>query len=178
MACRISALLFLFTYTAPVYAAGDADRVAELPTLDPKAVEAIAKDTPGASHSGDDVEVISILGSPLKRERIAGSAHRVEDDALERWEYDDAGRLLKQVPGVYVRDEDGYGLRPNIGLRGANSDRSRKVVLMEDGVLFAPAPYSASAAYYFPIVTRVTGLEVFKGPAAIRYGPNTIGGAV
>ncbi|MEL6349945.1 MAG: TonB-dependent receptor, partial [Myxococcota bacterium] len=82
------------------------------------------------------------------------------------------------VPGVTVRGEDGFGLRPNIGIRGANSDRSAKVTLTEDGVLLGPAPYAAPAAYYFPMVTRMVGVEVFKGPAAIRFGPQTVGGAV
>ena len=49
---------------------------------------------------------------------------------------------------------------------------------MEDGILLTPAPYSAPAAYYFPLMSRISGVEVFKGPAAIRYGPNTIGGAI
>ena len=66
----------------------------------------------------------------------------------------------------------------DIGLRGANPDRSAKLTLMEDGVLMGPAPYSAPAAYYFPLTTRMTAVEVFKGPASIRYGPNTIGGAI
>ncbi|HET6346491.1 MAG TPA: TonB-dependent receptor, partial [Myxococcota bacterium] len=71
-----------------------------------------------------------------------------------------------------------FGLRPNIGLRGASSERSSKVTLLEDGILFAPAPYSAAAAYYFPLITRMIAVEVFKGPAAIPYGPHTIGGAL
>src|SRR5688572_13704098 len=49
---------------------------------------------------------------------------------------------------------------------------------MEDGILFGPAPYSAPAAYYFPLITRLTQLRVVKGPAAILYGPHTVGGAV
>ena len=49
---------------------------------------------------------------------------------------------------------------------------------MEDGIFHAGAPYSAPAAYYFPLMSRISGVEVFKGPAAIRYGPNTIGGAI
>ncbi|MCA2977924.1 MAG: TonB-dependent receptor, partial [Myxococcaceae bacterium] len=110
--------------------------------------------------------------------RITGSAVTLTQEDLERRELNDVHRVLGEVPGVYFREEDGLGLRPNIGLRGANPDRSAKVTLMEDGLLFAPAPYAAPAAYYFPLITRMVGLEVYKGPAAIRFGPQTIGGAI
>ena len=79
---------------------------------------------------------------------------------------------------MYIRDEDGFGLRPNIGLRGGNSDRSAKITLLEDGVPLSPAPYAAPAAYYFPMTMRIVGVEVIKGAAAIRHGPQTIGGAI
>ena len=69
-------------------------------------------------------------------------------------------------------------MRPNIGIRGAMSDRSKKITLMEDGVLFGPAPYSAPAAYFFPLMMRMQSVRVVKGPSAITYGPHTIGGAV
>ena len=125
-----------------------------------------------------DVEVIRVVGEAARARRIAGSAHLVDATELKRFEYDDVGRALVKVPGVYVRDEDGFGLRPNIGIRGANSDRSAKIVLLEDGVLLGLAPYSAPAAYFVPLMTRMEGLEVFKGPAAVRTGPFTVGGAV
>ncbi len=120
----------------------------------------------------------SLFDQPEGIPRISGSAHVVGEEELETFENDDIHAVLSTVPGVYVRGEDGFGLRPNIGLRGANSDRSSKVTLMEDGILFGPAPYAAPAAYYFPLTTRLVGIEVFKGPAAIRFGPNTIGGAI
>ena len=110
--------------------------------------------------------------------RVAGSAQVIGKEELERQEANDLHRVLQGVPGVYVREEDGFGLRPNIGIRGASADRSGKVTLMEDGVLSGPAPYSAAAAYYTPLMTRMVGVEIYKGPASIRFGPQTIGGAV
>lgn len=110
--------------------------------------------------------------------RTPGALHVIGKRTLERYRYDDVHAVVQTVPGVYVRQEDGLGLRPNIGLRGAASDRSQKITLMEDGVLLAPAPYSAPAAYYFPILSRMSQVRVIKGPSAISYGPQTIGGAI
>jgi len=136
-------------------------------------------DDDDALDAGDDARVgETLIGRRRDQKRMVGSAHTVDAEQLERMEADDVHRVLRGVPGVYVRDEDGTGLRPNIGLRGASSDRSAKVTLLEDGVLFGPAPYAAPAAYYFPLTTRITGVEVWKGPAAIRQGPHTIGGAI
>lgn len=124
------------------------------------------------------VERIRILGTSDGLRTDAGSATFIDEALLSKFEYDDINRVLAKVPGVNIRQEDGYGLRPNIGFRGATPERSKKIALMEDGILIAPAPYSASAAYYFPLVSRMTGVEVFKGPASIKYGPNTVAGAL
>lgn len=119
---------------------------------------------------------VTVVGTSVSR--TAGSAHIVREAQLERFEYDDPAAVLQQVPGTYVRQEDGVGLRPNIGIRGVNPDRSKKLTLMEDGILFGPAPYSAPAAYYFPLMTRMTSVRVIKGPGAIAYGPQTVAGAI
>ncbi len=108
----------------------------------------------------------------------AGSGTVLNEEQLETMGYDDPHSTLRQAPGVYVRTEDGFGLRPNIGMRGVNPERSKKITLMEDGVLFGPAPYSAPAAYYFPLMARMTGIEVLKGPSALLYGPQTVAGAI
>jgi len=119
---------------------------------------------------------LTVVGT--KEKQTAGSAHILKAEELERSNQDDVHQVLKQVPGVYSRGEDGFGLRPNIGIRGVSPDRSKKVTLMEDGILFGPAPYAAPAAYYFPVVTRMDGMRVIKGPGAVSFGPQTVGGAV
>ena len=139
---------------------------------------ALAQDNAGENVKDDIQDVIQIFGNKQALETATGSGFVLNEAALEQFEFDDIHRVLQSVPGVYIREEDGYGLRPNIGLRGATSERSSKIALMEDGVLIAPAPYSAPAAYYFPNVSRMTQVEVFKGPSAITYGPNTVGGAI
>jgi Fe(3+) dicitrate transport protein len=119
---------------------------------------------------------ISVVGTRVQQ--TSGSAHVVSAKQLQRFKQDDPHKVFLSVPGVYIRGEDGFGLRPNIGIRGALSDRSKKITLMEDGVLFGPAPYSAPAAYYFPLMTRMDSVRVVKGPSAVSFGPHTVGGAI
>jgi len=149
----------------------------ELPPVPaPEPPPATPPATPPAPPKPEVVTEVSVVGTRV--ERTAGSAHVIRNKDLERLEHDDPAKVLQAIPGVYARGEDGFGLRNNIGLRGTTSDRSKKVALMEDGVPFGPAPYSAPAAYYFPLMTRMTQLRVIKGPGAIVYGPQTIGGAI
>lgn len=122
-------------------------------------------------------EVVTI-GSRDAIENITGSAHFIGEDALDKFEYSDVQRIAREIPGVSIQIEDGYGLRPNISIRGVATERSGRITLLEDNVLIAPAPYSAPSAYYFPTAGRIQAFEVVKGPAAITQGPYTIGGAL
>lgn len=136
---------------------------------------------PSAEVEAEPDETVPLLETVVvgtSEAQTSGAVHLIKDEKLQQFEYNDPQAVLKLVPGVYGRGEDGFGLRPNIGLRGANSDRSKKVTLLEDGVLFGPAPYSAPAAYYFPLVTRMQSVRVLKGPSAIMHGPQTVGGTI
>lgn len=132
----------------------------------------------GAPSDPVELDAIIVTGSREDARSTGGSATFLDEEALAAFGYSDVNRVLRQVPGVTIQEEDGYGLRPNIGIRGTGTDRSARVAIMEDGVLIAPAPYAAPAAYYFPRLARMTGVEVTKGPGAIKYGPQTTGGAI
>ena len=133
------------------------------------------------AFSADDIEKIesvTIIGSVEDLRKLPGSGQVIPNEDLLKAMDTDIQKILTAVPGVYMRTEEGYGLRPNISIRGTAIERSGKVTIMEDGVLVAPSPYTSSSAYYFPTTGRIHSVEVLKGPAAVSQGPQTIGGAI
>lgn len=124
-------------------------------------------------------EVTRVTGQRLfEGDRLAGSSHVVDEAELRATQPFSANEILRRVPGVSIRDEDGAGLRPNIGFRGLNPDRSRNLLVLEDGVPVQMGPYGEPELYYAPRLERMRSLEVVKGAAAILYGPRTTGGVL
>lgn len=121
---------------------------------------------------------VDVIGTQDQLLLTPGSAHVIEQEVLEESRPFTVNEVLRKVPGLHVRDEEGFGLRPNIGVRGLNPTRSTKVTLLEDGVPLAYAPYGDNASYYHPPIERYERIEVLKGPGQILYGPQTIGGVL
>jgi Fe(3+) dicitrate transport protein len=111
-------------------------------------------------------------------DHIPGSGRVVTKEDLERNHRFTINEALREVPGVNVRDEDGFGLRPNIGIRGLNPTRSTKIHIMEDGVPIMLLPYGDQSSYYFPPLFRFDRIEVLKGSGQLLFGPQSIGGVM
>lgn len=110
--------------------------------------------------------------------KVPGSVSLIDQEAIKNLKPVSGNEVLRRVPGVHVVDEEGLGMRVNIGIRGLDPDRSRSVLMLEDGVPVALAPYGEPEMYYTPAIDRMAGVEILKGSGQILYGPQTIGGVV
>ena len=134
--------------------------------------------TPGGIAVDVSVTSSYLAGTPESLSEIPGSIERIDRQTLENSRAFNFSEVLRKVSGVNVRDEEGFGLRPNIGIRGTNPTRSTKVLLLEDGLPLSYAPYGDNASYYHPPVERYESIEVLKGSGQIAYGPQTIAGLI
>ncbi len=122
------------------------------------------------------VQVLGGTSSAL--DRVPGSATAVSAKTIEQIQPLSANDVLRTVPGVHIQDEEGAGLRANIGIRGLDPDRSRSVLVLEDGIPVSLAPYGEPEMYYSPPIDRMSRIEVIKGSGSILFGPQTIGGVI
>ncbi len=121
---------------------------------------------------------VDVVGNAVGASRAPGSAAVIDARTLEESRVFNVNEALRKVPGVHVREEEGVGLRPNIGMRGLNPTRSTKTLLLEDGLPLSFAPYGDNASYYHPPIDRYESIEVSKGSQVIRFGPQTAGGVI
>ncbi len=121
---------------------------------------------------------IDVIGAEQNLPLLGGSASTITAEELRDSKVFTINEALRRVPGINVRDEEGFGLRPNIGIRGLNPTRATKVTLLEDGIPLAYAPYGDNASYYHPAIDRFDSIEVLKGANALQFGPQTIGGVI
>jgi len=132
---------------------------------------------------GTFAESVTVMGTriaptPEAVRRIPGSVEVLDSETLEKSHVLTSSEALRKVSGLNVRDEEGLGLRPNIGIRGLNPTRSTKTLLLEDGIPLTFAPYGDNASYYHPPIERFEAIEVLKGSGQIAYGPMTVGGVI
>lgn len=110
---------------------------------------------------------------------IPGSVFLISREEIAERRPMDANEVLRTVPGVHIREDSGpVGMRLNIGIRGLNPDRSRSLLVLEDGLPLSLAPYGEPEMYYSPPIDRMSRIEILKGSGSIVHGPQTIGGVL
>lgn len=142
----------------------------------PEAATANAADSNGADAGTIEVRVIGTKPDALRA--VPGSGTVVSEREIARAEPLNVGEMLRRVPGLQVREDEGAGLRLDVGVRGLDGTRSRRVLMLEDGIPLAVNPYGEPDVYYGPPIERMRGIEVVKGSGSILFGPQTIGGVI
>ena len=121
---------------------------------------------------------VDVIGGKEALLKTPSSAAIIEREELESSHVFTTSEALRKAPGLVLRDEEGFGMRPNIGVRGLNPTRSTKVLLLEDGIPVTYAPYGANESYYHPTIDRFSSIEVLKGASQIKFGPLTAGAVI
>ena len=121
---------------------------------------------------------IDVLGgSQAELAKIPGSVQTVSASELTRLQPMSTEAALKQVPGLVIKPEEESAVVANIGMRGLSAGEY-KTLILEDGVPVAADLFFGNSRYYNPRIQRMNSIEVLKGAASLRYGPNTIGGVI
>lgn len=132
------------------------------------------------SGSPFELAPIEIIGQSMREhKKLTGTMSKLEPDTVDLIKPVGTQELLEFIPGINGYADDGFGnSRLSIGIRGLNPRRSARVLILEDGVPIQPAVYIYPNAYYNPPADRIDAVEVIKGSAAVRYGPQTMGGVI
>ena len=138
-------------------------------------------------NKGDENDSSKIIPMPqiqvlLQRDRllskVPGSVFVLDTKTIKKISPTTSNELLRKVTGLHVVDEEGAGLRLNIGVRGLDPDRSRNILILEDGIPVALNPYGEPEMYFSPQIDKVSTVEVLKGSGQILFGPQTTGGVI
>jgi Fe(3+) dicitrate transport protein len=144
-------------------------------------VPAIARadDAPPPADNKEPPPEVRVIGDRADAlQKVPGSGTLVTTREIEREQPADVAEVLRRVPGLTATTEESGGLRLDVGIHGLDPGRSRRVLILEDGVPVSVNPYSEPDIYYVPAVERVRGVEVVKGSGNILFGPQTIGGVI
>lgn len=181
----LSLAAFVVPLTAAAIAFGD-DPVPAPPKPDApaqsdakKEAERLAeesKDKVGAYPMPGEIVVSAARGVPLG---YAGGRDVIEADTLNRYPDQNVVTALRRVPGVTILAENGNDSRLNIGIRGNDARRSGLTTILVDGVPISEAPYGNTDVDGLPVAfERISRIDVIRGGASIRWGPNSAGGVI
>ncbi|WP_439544267.1 TonB-dependent receptor family protein [Hyphomicrobium sp.] len=107
---------------------------------------------------------------PENLQNFPGAATRVTTSEMEATRPLNNHEALRSVPGVVTVSDDGFARHGGVSIRGSAHRRSRKVLVMEDGVPINFSTYLDSSTHYTPPTERLESIEVMRG-AVLNYGP-------
>lgn len=118
------------------------------------------------------LETVIVQGTlPSEVQDTPGAGTRLSAELISERKPYSLHEALDFAPGVHAQDDDAAGRRSGIGVRGAPPRRSRKTLLLEDGVPINAAPYLDASGHYTPPTQRLESVDVLKGAGHVLFGP-------
>lgn len=114
---------------------------------------------------------------PGNLEGFSGAASRLTTKQFDEQRPLTNHEALSKIPGVDSVDDDGMARHSNVSVRGSPARRSRKVLMMEDGMSINFSAYLDPSTHYTPPVERLESIEVLRG-ATVLHGPLTNHGII
>lgn len=166
---------------------GDYIIIASVVGLDATKQNVTVKSTETTTISFDITEKVhvlkevSITSTGIKSEikDIPGTVSIIDAKQIHESGAQNIGQIINRVPGTNYLDEDGRGLKPNIGLRGLDPLRNRNLLVLIDGKFpIGMTYYGDPASYYMTPIQSIDRIEVIKGASPVLYGGYSVGGVV
>lgn len=133
-----------------------------------------AQDTQDAETP--DELVVTASRRPQNINDIGASISVIGEQALERGQYSFVLDALQTLPGVTINQNGAFGGQATVSIRGA---ATAQTVILIDGVQMNDVS-SPAGAFNFGTLdpSGIERIEVLKGPQAVLYGSDAIGGVV
>lgn len=112
------------------------------------------------------------------KSQIAGSVDTITKEEIFELKPRTTAEVLNHLPGIFIREEDGRGGRANISVRGKLNDRSRKVMVLEDGIPIGLGIYDTGEIFYLPSIGTFDEVEMLNGSRTVLYGPQSSSGVI
>ena len=132
-----------------------------------------------AVPSADRIEEILVTGTIGERLGTAGSASRIDGDALAEIRHTHVHEALNRLPGVWVAR--GSGQEHLTAIRSAvltGAGACGEFLYLEDGLPIRPAGFCNINNLFEVNGEQAAGIEVWRGPSSAVLGGNALHGAV
>lgn len=126
----------------------------------------------------DDVEEVVVTASrrPQPIHDVAKSISVISEEVLIERQYSYLLDALQSLPGVALNQNGSFGGVATISIRGASSDQT---VVLIDGVQVNDTSSVGGAFNFANLDTAgIARVEVLRGPQAVLYGSDAIGGVI
>ena len=132
-----------------------------------------------AALSADRIEEIVVTGTIGERLGTAGSAGRIDGDALAEIRHTHIHEALSRIPGVWVAR--GSGQEHLTAIRSAvltGAGACGEFLYLEDGLPIRPAGFCNINNLFEVNSEQAGGIEVWRGPSSAVLGGNALHGTV